>query len=137
LLVDCKYESGGIVSGEQGAFDGDAFFAALDAARTTRRLNWKVVAKQAGVSASTLTRMAQGRRPDIDTFSALCRWAGVNADDYIRPSVGASGQEGPEALARISTYLRSDANLSDEAAAALDQIVKAAYVSLRNSKGQE
>ena len=125
------------MSGEQGAFDGGAFFAALDAARMARRLNWKVVADQAGVSASTLTRMAQGKRPDIDTFSALCRWAGVSADDYIRPVAGARGEETSDALARISTYLRSDANLGDEAAVALDQMVKAAYVSLRKSKDEE
>ena len=32
----------------------------------------------------------------------------------------------------ISTYLRSDKNLTPEAAAALDQVVKATYERLRN-----
>ena len=121
---------------EQGAFDGGAFFAALDAARMARRLNWKVVAEQARVSASTLTRMAQGKRPDIDTFTALCRWAGVNADDFIRLSTGVSGKTVPEPLTAISTYLRTDANLSKDAAEALDEMVKAAYASLRNKANE-
>jgi hypothetical protein len=40
----------------------------------------------------------------------------------------------PEPLAMISTYLRSDKNLTAEAAAALDEVVKATYERLRTLK---
>lgn len=111
-----------------GQFDAEGFYEALDAERQARRLNWKQVAAATGLSASSLTRMAQGRRPDVDSLAALTSWSGLNADDFVR----AGGiKHGPEALAKISTYLRSDKNLSDEAAAALDELIKATYERLR------
>jgi len=115
--------------GKRGWFDADAFYAALDGGRRARGLNWKQVAAESGVSASTLTRMAQGKRPDVDGLAALVAWSGLDADDYVR---GAEADR-PEAepLAMISTYLRSDRNLSPEAARALDELVKATYERLR------
>jgi len=114
---------------KSGWFDSDAFYAALDAVRRARDLNWKEVAAQSGVSASTLTRMAQGKRPDVDGLAALCAWSGLDADDYVRS--GAEERPEAEPLAMISTYLRSDRNLSPEAARALDELVKATYERLR------
>ena len=72
--------------------------------------------------------MAQGKRPDVDGLAALVAWSGLDADDYVR-SVEAKPK--PEPLAKISTYLRSDKNLSPEAATALDELVKATYERLR------
>ena len=114
---------------KKGWFDSDAFHSALDAVRRARDLNWKEVAAQSGVSASTLTRMAQGKRPDVDGLAALVAWSGLDAGDYVRSDEA----ERPEAepLAMISTYLRSDRNLSPEAARALDELVKATYERLR------
>jgi transcriptional regulator with XRE-family HTH domain len=113
---------------KRGWFDADAFHAALDAVRRAKELNWKEVAAQSGVSASTLTRMAQGKRPDVDGLAALVTWSGLDADDYVR-----SDEDRPQAepLAMISTYLRSDRNLSPESARALDELVKATYERLR------
>ena len=52
-------------------FDVGAFHAALDSQRLAMGLNWKDVAAEAGVSASTLTRMAQGKRPDVDAVDVF------------------------------------------------------------------
>jgi transcriptional regulator with XRE-family HTH domain len=114
---------------KRGWFDTGAFYDALDAARQAQQLNWKQVSAASGVSASTLTRIAQGKRPDVDGLAALAAWSGLNADDYVR-----SEDARPEAepLAKITTYLRSDKNLSHEAATALDQLIKATYERLRN-----
>ena len=114
---------------KRGWFDSEGFYAALDAVRRARGLNWKQVAAQSGVSASTLTRMAQGKRPDVDGLAALVAWSGLDADDYVR-SEGADRPE-VEPLAMISTYLRSDRNLTPEAATALDELIKATYERLR------
>lgn len=113
---------------KKGWFDASVFYEALDSARQARGLNWKQVAGESGVSASTLTRMAQGKRPDVDGLAALAAWSGLRADDFVR-SDGERAQ--PDALAQISTYLRSDKNLSHEAATALDELVKATYERLR------
>lgn len=112
----------------KGTFDASAFFSALDAQRIAKKLNWKEVAAASGVSASTLTRMAQGRRPDVDSLAALITWSGLNADDYIRDT---DEKTAPETLAMISTHLRSDPNLSNEGAMALEELIKATYSRLR------
>lgn len=113
---------------KSGWFDTAAFYSALDGARQARKLNWKQVAGETGISASTLTRMAQGKRPDVDGLAALAAWSGLAADDFVRAT---SSRPEPEPLARISTYLRSDRNLTPEAATALDELIKATYERLR------
>jgi transcriptional regulator with XRE-family HTH domain len=114
-----------------GSFDASAFYQALDSERQSRKLNWKQVAEASGVSASTLTRMAQGKRPDVDGLAALAAWSGLAVDDFVR-----TGDEkpDPEALTKITAYLRADRNLTHEAAAALDGMIKAAYENLRNDR---
>ena len=66
------HETVDLVTGvkKKGRFDADGFYAALDAERRSRRYTWKRVADESRVSASTLTRMAQGRRPDVDSLAA-------------------------------------------------------------------
>jgi transcriptional regulator with XRE-family HTH domain len=117
-----------------GQFDASGFYEALDATRQSRRLNWKDVAAAAGVSASTLTRMAQGKRPDVDGLAALTAWSGLQADAFIRSEAGARPDAEP--LAMISTLLRGDRQLTPEAATALDAVIKAAYGRLRSGAAQ-
>lgn len=111
------------------AFDNERFFAALDAARMSRGLNWKTVADESGVSPSTLTRIRQGRRPDIDSFAALTAWAALDANAFFARALDANAERQP--LAQISLLLRRDPSLPPEAATALDELVKATYVRLR------
>ena len=110
-------------------FDGAAFYAALDAVRERRKMNWKQVAAKSKVSASTLTRLAQGRRPDVDSLAKLLRWSGLKAESFIRGEV--SAVKSPETLAMISTYLRADPHLTPSSAAALEELVKVTYRRLR------
>jgi transcriptional regulator with XRE-family HTH domain len=113
-----------------GRFDAQGFYEALDSTRKQRGQTWKDVAGLAGVSASTLTRMAQGKRPDVDSLAALATWSGLATDEFVR-SVGV--REAPEPLALISTHLRSDQHLSPEGATALENLIRAAYNNLRRS----
>lgn len=110
-------------------FDGDAFYRALEATVVARSKNWKQVADETGISASTLTRMAQGRKPDAASLAALSAWAGINPSDFVRASYKASR---PEPMAQISTLLRTDPNLDANAAEALEAIVRTAYERFRN-----
>lgn len=116
--------------GERGSFDASAFFSALDAERQARRMTWKQVADEAGISQSTLTRLAQGRRPDVDSLAVLVDWAGLKADDFV---VRVHGVPHAAPLAMISTYLRSDRSLTPEAANALEKVVKVTYEALRQA----
>ena len=116
------------MSDKLGRFENEAFFRALDATRQSRALNWRQVAAKAGVSASTLTRMAQGKRPDVDSLAALVTWSGLDPGDYL---VNPVQRAEPETMALISTYLRADRDLSPDSALALEQIIQAAYQRLR------
>lgn len=110
----------------RGHFDCDSFYRALDAVRSDRNMTWKQLGHQCSVSASTLTRMAQGRRPDADSLAMLSAWSGLNPASYVNdPSVRPT--EGAHTLAQIHTYLRADPNLSKEAIAALEEMINVAY----------
>lgn len=112
---------------QEPVFDFEGFYRALSATRESRQLTWKQVAEEASVGASTLTRMAQNRRPDADGLAALSAWSGLNPADFVQYSAKTSAVE---PLAQISQLLRGDRNLSREAAAALEDIVRAAYTRL-------
>jgi transcriptional regulator with XRE-family HTH domain len=112
----------------KGEFDGEGFYAALDSQRQARKITWKTVAKESGVSASTLTRIAQGRRPDVDSMAALLDWSGLKADDFIRRS---DNDRDSEPLAQITVLLRADKHLSPQGVSAMEALIKTAYEKLR------
>ena len=109
----------------KGRFDLDKFHAALNAQRAAKSLTWKDVAQQSGVSASTLTRMSQGKRPDVDGLALLLAWSGLDALQF-----GPEANE-PEPLAKIAANLRADRNLSDDSVKALEEIIRVAYERFR------
>ena len=109
----------------KAGFDVGGFHAALDAQRAAKGLSWKDVAEQSGVSASTLTRMSQGRRPDVDGLALLLVWSGLDTTKFL-PQVNSA-----EPLAQIAANLRADKNLSADSAKALESIIKVAYEQLR------
>lgn len=115
---------------QRGSFDEAAFFAALDSVRKARGVNWKQVATESKVSQSTLTRLAQGKRPDVDSLAALVDWADLSADDFV---IRTKEQAQTEPMAMISTYLRADRSLSPAAASAIETVVEAAYTALRKA----
>jgi transcriptional regulator with XRE-family HTH domain len=117
---------------EAPSFDVSTFHAALDAERLARRLNWKDVSLASGVSASTLTRLSQGKRPDVDSLAALTAWLGMPVDRFMDRRARAFGSASP--LTQISSILRDDPNLNEDAATALDEMIKATYARLRSTK---
>lgn len=110
-------------------FEAERFYVALDVERENRGLTWSKVAKEAGVSASSLTRMAQGKRPDVDTMAALAAWAGIRVDQFIdqheNPTEG-------DSLAKITAYLRADPQLSPKAADAIENLLRVAMEQLKS-----
>jgi transcriptional regulator with XRE-family HTH domain len=115
----------------EGQLQIDVLVAALDARRREKNLSWRDLAKEAGVSPSTLTRMQQGKRPDVDTFGALVAWLKMPAEHFLglsKPRAQASG------VVQVSTLLKGKKELSTEAAAALDEILHAAFKLFKDSK---
>jgi hypothetical protein len=66
-------------------FDADGFYGDLARVVTVRGVKWKTVSQETGVSQSTLSRMAVGRRPDAASLAALSAWAGINPANYSPP----------------------------------------------------
>jgi transcriptional regulator with XRE-family HTH domain len=112
-------------------FDQTAFYSALDTERQARGLTWKDVARDTGVSASTLSRMSTGRRPDVDGLAALASWSGLDADDFIRSNRSDQGEVRPGIPALVSSWVRRDPDLTLEGAAALEEMFAVAYRRLR------
>lgn len=106
-----------------------AFRAALDARRKSSNLSWRQAAAEAEVSASTLTRIGQGKRPDVDSFAALIHWLGVPPDSFLRSR--AEIRPEPDLLTVISTHLRARRELTPDSAQALEDIIRAAYDQLK------
>ncbi len=111
-------------------FDSEGFYSALATTVEAKKVTWKQVSTDTGVSASTLTRMAQGRYPDAASLAALSAWAGLNPADFV--TIPAKKKAAPEPLAAITTLLRADPRLKPESAKALEAIVRAAYDKLKD-----
>jgi transcriptional regulator with XRE-family HTH domain len=111
-------------------FDSDAFYAALNAVRLSRQMTWKDVAEEAGVAASTLTRMGQGSKPDVNGLAALLKWSHLKAETFIR---GTSGKKKIEPLAEITALLRADPQLSKPSAKLIEDIVVTTYNKLKGT----
>ena len=110
-------------------FDAQGFYAALDSHRRSKDITWKKVAAEARVSASTLTRMGQGKRPDVDTLAGLASWSGIDVKKFYNVPEGINSS--PEPLSEISALLRADKNLGGESAIALENMLKSAYEHMR------
>lgn len=118
------------MAGTKG-FDGEAFYAAFLRIVQARELTAKQVSQATGVSASTLTRMSQGKRPDAASLAALSAWSGLNPADFVEGLDPARETE-PEFEVEFAALLRAQPDLSQNAKEALGKIVKAAYEQFRN-----
>ena len=105
-----------------------ALYAALDTERKTRDISWRQMAKEAGVSPSTLTRMTQEKRPDVDSFAALVSWLGVPADEFL---VAPRKRAPSNPFAHIAVLLRAPRELSEDSARHLDNVIRSTYATLK------
>lgn len=107
-------------------FDFRRFHEALDAVREQRVLTWRQVARETGLSPSSLTRFSHGSRPDVETVATLCAWAGLNLGEF------AGRPQASDHLTMATAYLKSDPALTEDAAAALEQLLRVTYSRLRS-----
>jgi len=111
-------------------FDTSAFYSALNAVRVRRQLTWKEVASQSGINASTLSRIGQGKNPDVNGLIALLSWSGLKAEMFMPSTKKGSIETVPE----ISSIIRRDKVLSQNNARLLENIVITTYETLRGKQ---
>ena len=56
-----------------------------DEKRRRRSWLWKDVARELDLSASTLTRLSQGKRPDADALMTLLIWLDLPTEYVVKP----------------------------------------------------
>jgi transcriptional regulator with XRE-family HTH domain len=60
------------------SFNVDALVMAMDIKRKACGLDWAGIASESGVSASTVSRIRTGKKPDADSLAKLVNWCGVD-----------------------------------------------------------
>jgi len=115
-------------------FAVDKFYSALDLTRKSSNLTWKQVANQSEVSASTLTRMGQGKKPDVDGLVSLASWAKLDLKDFYSDRLDKEVRR--ETLVEISALLKADSKLDGESATMLEAMLRPAYEHLRDKRGK-
>lgn len=110
---------------ESPEVDVKSLHAALDAARAERGLSWRQLAKEIGVSASTISRMANGLKPDVTAFAAMTTWLRMPAETFYRTSAPETEDE-PELLASLVPLLRARRDLTAGEVTYLEEVIGAA-----------
>jgi transcriptional regulator with XRE-family HTH domain len=80
------------------------------------------VAEEIGISYATLSRIENGKLPDLETFSKLCRWLEIDPSEILGCAIKtkiANPKEGGTLLA----HFRADKNLQPETLRALTELV--------------
>jgi transcriptional regulator with XRE-family HTH domain len=85
------------------------------------------VAKQTGVSVSTLSRVENGNLPDIDSYMKLCKWLEVSIDFFTTPQKDTGSKK-----QLVVANLRADKTLPKELSEALIKMINLAYSNVKD-----
>ena len=88
------------------------------------RKNLREIAKEIGeVSISTISRIEQGKIPDLSTYMKICEWLEVSPEEF---SINISDKEKSH-KDEIFFHLRADRSLSPDVADAITKMIELAY----------
>lgn len=89
------------------------------------KLGLRAVADQIeGVSFTTLSRIEQGKIPDVDTFIRVCKWLEVPTDTFI---LNKTKVKTPSSRDQVVAHLRGERELSRDTVNMLIQMIDMAY----------
>ena len=92
----------------------------------------RATARQIGLSPATLSRVENGRLPDLDNFTRICRWLEVD------PAALLGFDPRARSLPVAAVHFRSDAALSSDTSAALQElIIEAQKTFAEQNRGDE
>lgn len=81
----------------------------------------RATAVEVGISPATLSRVENGRLPDIETFGKICSWLGVDPATYL----------GIQPLrAQVQVHFKKGATMELDSAVALQRLIFAAQKAL-------
>ncbi len=85
-----------------------------------------VADEMGGVSAATLSRIEQGKVPDVDTFIKICKWLETSTETFI---VGNSETNPVSNKEQVVAHLRAERELSPDTVNMLIRMIDMAYAS--------
>lgn len=85
----------------------------------------RAVAEEIGnISAATLSRIEQGKIPDVDTFINICHWLEVTTDTFI---IGEKKDTPTTNKEQVVAHLRADKELTPDTVNMLIKMINMAY----------
>lgn len=107
----------------QSTLNTDLLAGMLKSQRASKGL--RAVAEEIGnVSAATLSRIEQGKIPDVDTFISICKWLKVSTDTFILSDVPNNPISNKD---QVVAHLRAEKELSRDTVNMLIKMIDMAY----------
>jgi transcriptional regulator with XRE-family HTH domain len=110
------------------SIDVIALHRALDVSREAKGLSWRQLAKILEVSPSTMSRLANGKNPDVDAFATMVRWLDVPAEKFMVDDEELERRENelPDLVAELAPLLRARPDLEQEDVEHLEELIGSA-----------
>ena len=83
------------------------------------------VAKEIGISPATYSRTERGNQPDLNTFTNVCKWLGVDPKELLGMDPSAS-RESTATAPVISAHFRASRITNDQLVTSLAELIVAA-----------
>lgn len=96
--------------------------------RRSLGMSLREASQSSGVPVATLSRIEQGRMPDLGTFRRVVEWIGEKPERFFAPT-----ERVENTADTIAEHLRADPALTDAAADKIASIVRDLYESLASS----
>jgi len=106
--------------------DQKAFIARIKAKRGDMGLR-EAAAEIGEISASSLSRIENGKLPDMETFLRICDWLEVDSSTFLTLASDAEFESEGNTPQIIEAHLRADTNLDEDTAIAIAKMVKNVY----------
>jgi transcriptional regulator with XRE-family HTH domain len=107
----------------QSTLNTDLLAGMLKSKRASKGL--RAIAEEIGnISAATLSRIEQGKIPDVDTFISICNWLQVPTDTFI---LGENQNKTVSNKEHVVAHLRAEKELSQDTVNMLIKMIDMAY----------
>lgn len=106
----------------------------LDQVRMQRKLSWRQLAGEIGVTPSLLSRLRNGYKPDAEGFMTLVRWLGVPAERFLIDDEAPTEQ--PELMAELAPLLRARKDLDESDIEMLQEVIQATLRRANAKRGE-
>ncbi|MDN4597589.1 helix-turn-helix domain-containing protein [Leifsonia virtsii] len=103
--------------------DVEGLYAALDATRRANGLSWRTLAKEVGVGPSLFSRMANGYKPDADSFATIVDYLNLDANQFFTDRDDNADREEPELVAQLAPLLRARKDLKEADVEYIEEII--------------